>query len=713
MSAGFARHWIEPAPSATFEPLQLTAGFAWMIRPSSILVAIFVTVLCGDPGWGAEPIHHEIEAKMWPESGRIEIVDRIALAGVDHLSVRLAPALAITRATLDGRSVRVQRRAGGWQIEAEPGSARTLRLTYGGALVAGPSHEAPFLGPDGGFLPAGSGWLPRLGDGPVTFDLSLEVPSPYKAVATGRITDESTTSTRYRARFVAARAGEEPSVFVGPYVIAEGRVGDVAVRCYFYEAQADLAGTYLRQAGEYLRLFEDRIGAYPYPSFHVVAAPLPVGLGFAGLTYVARQILHLPFMQQGSLAHEILHSWWGNAVAVAREQGNWAEGLTTYMADYALAEAAGADQARELRLAWLRDFAALPVERDQALRAFVAKRHDAEQVIGYHKAAFVFHMLRRRGGDAEFDAAIQLLWRRQRFTMASRADLQRAFEDAYGEDLGTFFEQWLERPGAPRLHLDHAHPERTERGYAIHLELSQGEPAYALPVPVEIETEGGLEHRIVEVKGTNTGTVLTTPSRPLAVAVDRDYDLFRHLAPGEAPPILRDVTLNEQALLLVGAKGSNARQLARDLAARMMDGAADQVRPNDARLAAAPLLLIGLTEPVTRLLVRTGLPVTPAAHVGRGSARIWTARRASGAGGRSGRHLRAAGAPASPAALRPQQLVGVRWRAGHRSRRLAHRRQPAAPPVWLTTAPARRGLKAEEATTGWVDCDRRPMRSSL
>ena len=43
-------------------------------------------------------------------------------------------------------------------------------------------------------------------------------------------------------------------------------------------------------------------------------------------------------MQERSLAHEVLHAWWGNAVAVDYERGNWSEALTTFMADYALAE---------------------------------------------------------------------------------------------------------------------------------------------------------------------------------------------------------------------------------------------------------------------------------------------------------------------------------------------------------------------------------------
>ena len=71
-----------------------------------------------------------------------------------------------------------------------------------------------------------------------------------------------------------------------------------------------------RQCGTLLDVLQARIGAYPHRTFHIVAGPLPVGLGFAGLTYISQRILHLPFMQTRSLAHEIAHSWWGNAVGV-------------------------------------------------------------------------------------------------------------------------------------------------------------------------------------------------------------------------------------------------------------------------------------------------------------------------------------------------------------------------------------------------------------
>ena len=144
---------------------------------------------------------------------------------------------------------------------------------------------------------------------------------------------------------------------------------------------------------------------------------MPVGLGFEGLTYIGRQVLPLPFMRGQSLPHEILHNWWGNGVLVDYETGNWSEGLTTYMADYGLTVERSADAAREMRLAWLRDVAALPPERDSTLAGFRVRIHGAAQIVGYNKSAYLFLMLNDLLGQDAFDGE-RLIWERYRFKRA-------------------------------------------------------------------------------------------------------------------------------------------------------------------------------------------------------------------------------------------------------------------------------------------------------
>jgi len=54
-------------------------------------------------------------------------------------------------------------------------------------------------------------------------------------------------------------------------------------------------------------------------------------------------VVRLPFITETSLGHEVLHSWFGNSVEVDAGQGNWCEGLTTYLADQAFAADKGTD----------------------------------------------------------------------------------------------------------------------------------------------------------------------------------------------------------------------------------------------------------------------------------------------------------------------------------------------------------------------------------
>lgn len=567
----------------------------------------------------AQPASDRAEVRLEPSTGEIEGL--VVLDAPGPLIVRLAGSLGLLEARTGGRLLPVTRGDGAWTVPATADAPVELR--YAGRMAMGPDASLPFLGPEGGFLPGGSGWLPEIAGRRVGIELTLDVPEPYAAVATGKLVEERQEGDRYRARFLPEPAAGDPSAFVGEWAIAERRAGAISVRTYFHPDDAGLTDLYLERAGEYLQGFERTIGAYPYAGFSVVAGPLPVGLGFPGLTYVARRILPLPFMQTGSLAHEILHSWWGGAVGVDYGNGNWAEGLTTYMADYGLAEAEGADAAKAMRLAWLRDFAALPAGRDRPLRSFVARDHDASQVVGYGKAAFVFHMLRRQIGDAAFRAGIRRFYADHRLQRAGWADLRGSFEAVTGRDLRGFFEQWLDRTGAPRLTLAEANV--SADGHAVDVVLRQDEPAYDLVVPVTIRTEQGSTRHEVALAGPQTQVTLEAQTRPRAVAIDPDHDLFRVLAPGEAPPILRDVTLAIRPAGLLATPDPTTEALARRLAGRLAEEPRFVTIGDQA--AGTALLVIGLTPLVEAALATAGLPPLPAELKGRGTARVWTAAR--------------------------------------------------------------------------------------
>jgi hypothetical protein len=606
-----------------------------------ICAAALLAALASGAGFAAgdtdPPVYHEIEAVLDPDSGSLSVSDTITVRGRTVLEFGLAPWLEVEGLTLDGGPAEAVRDAGAWRVGLPDAQAHRIVLRLRGTVPPLPaqggrgSTPSAASGPEGSYLSGYSGWIPVTGGDWTAYRLTVEVPAAHRAVATGRLEEEILGETVNRAIFAADYPAEPPALFAGPYEVAERQEDGIRLRTYFHAELAELSDAYLRDSGRYLSRYAEEIGPYPFPDFHVISSPLPVGLGFPNLTYVGRMVLPLPFMRGRSLAHEVLHNWWGNGVAIDYGSGNWAEGLTTYMADYALAAEEGAGRAGEMRLAWLRDYAALPADRDVPVTAFAGKRHDAGQVVGYGKVAFIFHMLRQEVGDAAFVEGLRRFWREQRFHIAGWADLLQAFETASERDLGWFFGQWSERAGAPRLSLDEVRASEDGDSYRVTLTLRQDAPAYRLGIPVAIETEAGEERRRITLETTGMTASVTLPDRPTAVHVDPDHDLFRRLLPGEAPPILRDITLASDAVTFIVAPDEASGRTARQLAGRMLDTPPRFGTVEPSGSAPHPLLIIGLASQVEAMLGSAGLDAVPESLAGRGTARVWTDRRRNGA----------------------------------------------------------------------------------
>lgn len=576
-------------------------------------------------------IDHAIDLRLDPESRNVTVSDVITVTGRKEIRFRLAPWLTVKRLLLDGRALPVPAAANMWQTSLPDRGRHQIELQFQGKVAAlqrggrGGLAQSAALGPDGGYLFESAGWIPLTGDERVSYRLRVEVPVSHRAVATGRLSDEKISKTTYSARFSADNTLDLPALFIGPYVVQERQSDDIRLRTYFHRDVARLSEIYLSDSARYLKRYQALIGPYPYRDFHVISAPVPVGLGFPNLTYIGRRILPLPFIRARSLAHEVLHNWWGNGVTIDYGTGNWAEGLTTYMADYALAAEKDPEQGRQMRLGWLRDYAALPADRDVPVTHFTSKHSAAAQVIGYNKVAFIFHMLKGELGDEAFSSSLRRFWQDQRNRKAGWKDLRRAFEAASGQDLGWFFNQWLDRAGAPRLQLSNVSrsPRKGGEGFRLRFTLRQDQPSYRLTVPVRIETLSGIRRERVAVKGGETRHSLTLASEPTALHIDPAQDVFRRLLPGEAPPILRDVTLASNTTTIIAAWEADLNRLARQLAGRLLD---TRVRIKDAaaELTATPLLIIGATQEVEAVLARHGLDGIPASLAGRGTARVWT-----------------------------------------------------------------------------------------
>jgi len=583
-----------------------------------------------------QPVRHVIEATLTPSSGEIQINDSLVVTDRDHYRFRLAPWLVIDSLAIDGAQVSALRRDYDYVLQLPDTSRHQLDFVLRGVVPArnnAPQASAAMFsssGSDGVYLPGYDAWIPHDGIEAMSYRLQVNVPVAQRAVATGKLVSEHSGDKSYQAVFEVDQPAEAPSLFAGPYQVRERYSNGLRLRSYFHEELAELSDVYLDAAAGYIQRYQEGIGAYPYADFHIISAPLPVGLGFPNLTYVGRRVIPLPFMRGRSLAHEVLHNWWGNGIAVDYANGNWAEGLTTFMADYALERDKGPAAARGMRIKWLRDYAALPAQRDQPVRAFKSKRHQASQVIGYNKVAFIFHMLTLEIGQAAFDEGLRRFWQQNRYKTAGWRELRHAFEQSAGLDLDWFFEQWLERPGAPRLSLGAHSVEQVDDGFRLSVEIVQPVSGYRFKLPVSLQTANGIERHEISVSETLTRVEWTTSAKPRSIHFDPDSDVFRLLQPNEAPPILRDIILGSKVAIVIGSDDAEFISAARGLAGRLMD-----VAPRFEQLKLAggidrPLMLITTTDKLAEQLAQLELQRPAELNKSAWSAAAWTARLANG-----------------------------------------------------------------------------------
>ena len=491
-------------------------------------------------------------------------------------------------------------------------------------------------GPGGTFLPSGSYWYPVVGDLFGSYRVTIDLPADQRGVVPGRLVEESDADDRVHATFEFAHPAEGIDLMAGPYrvetrTVRTARGSKVVLRTYFHPAIAGLADGYLDSVQGYLDLYEGWIGPYPFSEFSIVSSPTPTGYGMPTLTYLGVSVLRLPFIRTTSLGHEILHNWWGNGVYPDLAGGNWSEGLTTFMADYAFKEREGPDAAREMRLAWLRDLAAVPPGQDRPLVAFRSRHHATSQIVGYDKAAMLFLMLRDRIGTDAFDRALRRFWNAEQFRVASWRDLERAFEAESGQILGPFFTQWLERRGLPSIHIVAA--SRTASGgvHRVQFTLVQSPPAYLLRIPVDVRTAEGDEMHIVELARGRQTFEIAVHARPKQVILDPEFRVLRRLDADELPAIVRQTMVAPRVSVAVVSPGAAWSKPAERLAQRLLDVAPEFLETGAPLPRDTALVVIGRRADVDAFLSKNGLPARPAALSGSGAAEVWAATQPGGA----------------------------------------------------------------------------------
>ena len=541
-------------------------------------------------------IHHQISTWLDPEKHYIEASDKITISAIDSLkdlTFVLNADLVITTET-SGVSVelleenveaedigmdqeqyetaqKIKKNKYGLKFSNEIMGDKEFTLKFSGEIYypieqisseyeRGFSQTPGIIEERGVYLAGSSYWIPWFHDQMITFELTVSLPKEWDSISQGKRIGHEIRENRRFTTWNSPEPMEEIFLIAAKFYEYNYVAGPVNVMAFLRTADENLANKYLETTAQYLEMYRKLIGPYPFNKFALVENFWETGYGMPSFTLLGEKIIRFPFILHSSYPHELLHNYWGNSVYVDFTSGNWCEGITAYMADHLIKEQRG--QGAEYRLSALQKYTDyVNPENDFALNNFIARHNAASEAIGYGKCLMVWDMLREQVGDDAFIQSFQKFYHENKFRRASFSDICKAFESVTGSDFKSFFEQWIDRKGAPELNLSDVKVTKTGADYHLDFILTQIQPekAFVLNIPVAVSLKDKNEILKIYMSQKKQSYSLLFSESPKLLRIDPQLNVFRKLDANEIPPSLSKIFGSEKILIILPSKSSEEK----------------------------------------------------------------------------------------------------------------------------------------------------------
>lgn len=315
--------------------------------------------------------------------------------------------------------------------------------------------------------------------------------------------------------------------------------GCIEVTAWAFPPDTAHARHVFRRSAEMVDLYTEAFDPYPYEKLaNIQSSTRFGGMENASAIFYSEEAIAEGRDIEGTVAHEIVHQWFGDSVTPADWPHLWlSEGFASYFGPYFWERVESPDAFR----------ARIDGNRERYLASDVTGRpvvdRDAANLLdllnanSYQKGSLVLHMLRWVMGDQGFFRGIRRYYSRHAGANAETDDLQRALEEVHGESLEWFFDQWLHRPGYPVYQADWSWNEgRNQVTVTMRQRQSSDWPTFRMPVEFEFVMDHGVHREVHLVDGREWTRTMTLPGPPEELRVDPDGWLLMRLGGEAASP---------------------------------------------------------------------------------------------------------------------------------------------------------------------------------
>jgi aminopeptidase N len=330
------------------------------------------------------------------------------------------------------------------------------------------------------------------------------------------------------------------SVIVGKFAEVKDEVKGVPVLSYVYADEVDNARLSFGKLAQMVSFFSGRIGVdFPYPKYAQTTVR-DFGGGMENITAttltdnaVHDRRAHLDVSSDSLISHELAHSWFGDLLT-CRDWGElWLnESFATFMeATWTEHDLGKPDYLYEM---YNNQQAALRAWAQGNRRPVVAKRYANPDGLfdayPYPRGGATINMLRFVLGEEPFWRAINHYVKKHAFQNVETQNLVIAIEEATGQNLQWFFDEWLYKMGQPEFEITSTYDEAAK---AVKLAVRQTQKAdearawfqspefFRMPVDVAITTASGEHVHRAWIDGREKEFSFKVDSKPLIVNFDR------------------------------------------------------------------------------------------------------------------------------------------------------------------------------------------------
>jgi len=281
-----------------------------------------------------------------------------------------------------------------------------------------------------------------------------------------------------------------------------------------------------------LAAYEPWFGTFPYEKMTVLQRYWPTSGGHSPASFVvlnelprtsdlATPIINpdspvdLSRFREYTVAHEIAHQWWGQAVTGASYRDQWlSEGLAQFAAAEYLRSKYGERTFAGIRrkfVQWTEKksvFGPITLGTRISLLDFAAY-----QAIVYNKTCVVLNLLRDLVGAEAFFQGLRAFAESQMFKPARTAQFRKSLEAASGRDLTLFFQGWFDSHLLPEVQVKQ---EVEKNGPALSLKIRVHQPTTNFVFPLVVSWQEGRKtiRQTLEVDAPTKDFVFPVTARP-------------------------------------------------------------------------------------------------------------------------------------------------------------------------------------------------------